>query len=147
MRQAQAKLGPERPLNRDIGLSCKQEANHYLQHGAFNETMHRAGYDRVSEIEAISRTTSSALLGEKLLTGSCAYTLGFETPGPVSFQLNYRFQHDDELARNADPTVVAMCKWHHAKEPRTFREQNCQPRRVQLLNGSPQIVWCGFTSS
>jgi hypothetical protein len=51
MRQAQAKLGPAHPLNRDIGLFCRQEANHYLQHGAFNETMHRAGYEKAGHIE------------------------------------------------------------------------------------------------
>jgi uncharacterized protein len=114
MRQAQGKLGLEHPLNRDIGLFCKQEANHYLQHAAFNETMHRAGYEHVGEIEAIFKNHFERLLSEKSLKYNCAYSLGFETLGPVSSII--WFEHNDELVRNADPKVVAMWKWHHAEE-------------------------------
>src|SRR5260370_8804342 len=84
MRQAQARLGPEHPLNRDIGLFCKQEANHYLQHAAFNETLHRAGYEKVGEIEALFKDHFERLLRDKPLKYNCAYTLGFETWGQIS---------------------------------------------------------------
>jgi uncharacterized protein len=114
MRQAQAKLGPNHPLNRDIGLFCKQEANHYLQHGAFNQTLHRAGYQKVGEIEARFKEHFERLLREKSLKYNCAYTLGFETLGPISSII--WFEHNDELVRNADPKVVEMWKWHHAEE-------------------------------
>ncbi len=114
MRQAQAKLGPDHPLNSDINLFCKQEANHYLQHGAFNETLHRAGYAKVGEIEGVFKEHFERLLREKSLKYNLAYTLGFETLGPISSVI--WFEHNDELVGNADQKVVAMWKWHHAEE-------------------------------
>jgi predicted metal-dependent hydrolase len=114
MRQAQAKLGPDHALNAGINLFCKQEANHYLQHGAFNATLHRAGYEKVGEIEALFKNHFERLLREKSLKYNLAYTLGFETLGPISSVI--WFEHNDELVGNADQTVVAMWKWHHAEE-------------------------------
>lgn len=114
MRQAQARLGPDHPLNRDIGLFCRQEANHYLQHGAFNESLHRAGYTKVDAIEARFKDHFERLLREKSLKYNCAYSLGFETLGPISSVI--WFEHNDELVHNANPKVVEMWKWHHAEE-------------------------------
>jgi uncharacterized protein len=114
MRQAQAKLGPDHPLNADINLFCKQEANHYLQHSAFNERLHQCGYEKVGEIEDLFKEHFERLLQEKSLKFNCAYTLGFETLGPVFTEV--WFEHNDELVGNADPKVVAMWKWHFAEE-------------------------------
>jgi predicted metal-dependent hydrolase len=114
MRRAQAQLGPEHPLNHDISLFCKQEAIHYLQHGAYNQALHRAGYEAVPEIERRYKEHFDRLLNEKSLKFNCAYCLGFETLGPVAAEMWFEGMND--LLESTDPSVLGLWKWHLAEE-------------------------------
>ena len=114
MRRAQVQLGPEHLLNQDISLFCKQEAIHYLQHGAYNQALYRAGYDKVPEIEKRYKEHFERLLNEKSLKFNCAYCLGFETLGPIASEMWFEGMND--LLDSADPTVVGLWKWHLAEE-------------------------------
>jgi len=114
MRRAQVKLDPEHPLNADIALFCKQEAMHYLQHGAYNEKLREAGYARLPEIEKRYEDHFQRLLDQKSLKYNCAYCLGFETIGPVATAM--WFEGLDDFLEGADPAVVGLWKWHLAEE-------------------------------
>jgi uncharacterized protein len=114
MRRAQAKLGPDHPLNADISLFCKQEAAHYLQHDAYNEALRRAGYARLPEFEERFRAHFDRLLEERSLRFNCAYSLGFESIGPIYAE--WWFEQTDDVMEGADPSVVSLWKWHLAEE-------------------------------
>lgn len=114
MRRAQAQLGPEHPLNRDIALFCKQETRHYLEHGDYNQALHNAGYASVPEIERKFKDHFDHLLNHKSLKFNCAYSLGFETIGPIIAQ--WWFDRPEEIPPDADPVVVSLWKWHFAEE-------------------------------
>jgi predicted metal-dependent hydrolase len=114
MRQAQARLGPDHPLNADIALFCKQEAAHYLQHDAYNEAIRKAGYSRLPEFEHSFRAHFDRLLNERSLKFNCAYSLGFESIGPIYAE--WWFEQTDDVMAGADPSVVSLWKWHLAEE-------------------------------
>jgi predicted metal-dependent hydrolase len=114
MRRAQNQLGPEHPLNADIALFCKQEAAHYLQHDAYNQALRNAGYTRLSEYEARFRAHFDRLLEERSLKFNCAYSLGFESIGPIYAE--WWFEQTDDVMAGADPSVVSLWKWHLAEE-------------------------------
>jgi len=114
MRRAQAKLGPGHPLNADISLFCKQEAAHYLQHGQYNEAMRKAGYARLPEFEEQFRAHFDRLLNGKSLKYNCAYSLAFESIGPIYAE--WWFEQTDDVMAGADPSVVSLWKWHLAEE-------------------------------
>jgi len=114
MRRAQAKLGPAHPLNADISLFCKQEAAHYLQHDAYNEALRKAGYARLPEFEERFRAHFDRLLKERSLKFNCAYSLGFESIGPIYAE--WWFEQTDDVMAGADPAVVSLWKWHLAEE-------------------------------
>jgi uncharacterized protein len=131
MRRAQTKLGPEHPLNSDISLFCKQEAAHYLQHDAYNEELRRAGYPRLAEFEERFRAHFDRLLNERSLKFNCAYSLGFESIGPIYAE--WWFEQTDDLMAGADPSVVSLWKWHLAEE---FEHRNVVYDVYQALSGS-----------
>jgi len=114
MRRAQAKLGPEHPLNSDIALFCKQEAAHYLQHGEYNAALRNAGYARLPEFEERFRVHFDRLLSTRSLKFNCAYSLGFESIGPIYAE--WWFEQTDDVMAGADPAVVSLWKWHLAEE-------------------------------
>jgi uncharacterized protein len=114
MRRAQAQLGPDHPLNADIGLFCKQEATHYLEHDAYNEALRKAGYPRLAEFEDQFRAHFQRLLDTKSLTFNCAYSLGFESIGPIYAE--WWFEQTGDVMQGADPAVVSLWKWHLAEE-------------------------------
>jgi uncharacterized protein len=114
MRRAQSQLGPEHPLNADISLFCKQEAAHYLQHDAYNGALRRAGYPRLPEFEERFRAHFDRLLAERSLKFNCAYSLGFESIGPIYAE--WWFEQTDDVMAGADPSVVSLWKWHLAEE-------------------------------
>jgi predicted metal-dependent hydrolase len=114
MRRAQSQLGPEHPLNADIALFCKQEAAHYLQHDAYNEALRTAGYARLPEFEDRFRAHFDRLLDEQSLKFNCAYSLGFESIGPIYAE--WWFEQTDDVMAGADPSVVSLWKWHLAEE-------------------------------
>jgi len=114
MRRAQAKLGAEHPLNADISLFCKQEAAHYLQHGEYNTALRNAGYARLPEFEERFRAHFDRLLNTRSLKFNCAYSLGFESIGPIYAE--WWFEQTDDVMAGADPSVVSLWKWHLAEE-------------------------------
>jgi len=114
MRRAQIKLGPAHPLNADISLFCKQEAAHYLQHDAYNEAMRKAGYARLPEFEEGFRAHFDRLLEQRSLRFNCAYSLGFESIGPIYAE--WWFEQTDDVMAGADRSVVSLWKWHLAEE-------------------------------
>lgn len=114
MRRAQARLGPDHPLNADISLFCKQEAAHYLNHGEFNDALRRSGYPRLPEFEERFRTHFERLLSEKSLRYNYAYSLAFESIGPVYSE--WWFEGSDDIMEGADQSVVNLWKWHVAEE-------------------------------
>jgi uncharacterized protein len=114
MRRAQGKLAPEHPLNADISLFCKQEAAHYLQHDAYNEALRKAGYPRLPEFEERFRAHFDRLLNERSLKFNLAYSLGFESIGPIYAE--WWFEQTDDVMAGADPSVVNLWKWHLAEE-------------------------------
>jgi predicted metal-dependent hydrolase len=114
MRRAQSKLDGEHRLNPDIALFCKQEAAHYLQHDAYNEALRKAGYPRLSEFEDRFRAHFDRLLNERSLKFNCAYSLGFESIGPIYAE--WWFEQTDDVMEEADPSVVSLWKWHLAEE-------------------------------
>ncbi len=114
MRRAQARLGPRHPLNHDIGLFCRQEAAHYLQHDAYNEAIRKAGYARLPEFEQRLRDHFDRLLNERSLKFNCAYSLGFESIGPIYAE--WWFERTGDVMAEADPSVVSLWKWHLAEE-------------------------------
>jgi uncharacterized protein len=114
MRRAQGKLGPQHPLNADIDLFCKQEAAHYLQHDSYNEALRRAGYARLPEFEERFRAHFDRLLTQRSLQYNCAYSLGFESIGPIYAE--WWFERTDDVMEGADPSVISLWKWHLAEE-------------------------------
>lgn len=131
MRRAQSKLGPDHPLNADISLFCKQEAAHYLQHDAYNEALRKAGYARLSEFEQSFRAHFERLLEERSLKFNCAYSLGFESIGPIYAE--WWFEQTDDVMAGADPSVVSLWKWHLAEE---FEHRTVAYDVYQTLFGS-----------
>lgn len=114
MRRAQPRLSPGHPLNEDISLFCKQEAQHYLSHQSFNLRLVETGYERVPEFEKVYETHYGRLLNEESLKFNCAYCAGIETLGPIIAE--FLFEHLDDLFAGADPAVVGLWKWHFAEE-------------------------------
>jgi len=114
MRRAQVKLGAAHPLNAGIALFCKQEAAHYLQHDAYNEALRKGGYPRLAECEERFRAHFDRLLNQRSLKYNCAYSLGFETIGPIYAE--WWFEQTDDVMEGADPSVVSLWKWHLAEE-------------------------------
>lgn len=115
MRQAQAKLGPEHQLLKDqISWFCKQEANHYVQHEACNQALYREGYSHLAEYERVFAAHYERLLAEKSHRFNCAYSLGFETLGPIAAE--FWFENLDDVLEGSDPVTVGMWKWHLAEE-------------------------------
>ncbi|MGO9060526.1 MAG: metal-dependent hydrolase [Candidatus Binataceae bacterium] len=130
MRRAQAQLGPSHPLNADISLFCKQEAAHYLNHGEYNDALRKAGYPRLPEFEEQFRKHFDRLLNEKSLRYNCAYSLAFESIGPVYAE--WWFGGADDIMQDADPSVVALWRWHLAEE---FEHRNVAYDVYQSLFG------------
>ena len=115
MRQAQARLGPEHEALKDqISWFCKQEANHYLQHEACNQALYREKYPHLADYERVFEAHYERLLAEKSHKFNCAYSLGFETLGPISAE--FWFEDLDDVLEGSDPVTVAMWKWHLAEE-------------------------------
>jgi uncharacterized protein len=131
MRRAQSKLGPDHPLNEDISLFCKQEAAHYLQHDAYNEAVRKAGYARLPEFEDRFRAHFDRLLEERSLKFNCAYSLGFESIGPIYAE--WWFEQTDDVMAGADASVVSLWKWHLAEE---FEHRKVAYDVYQALFGS-----------
>lgn len=103
------------PLDRDLVVFIKQEAQHCKQHDAFNRQLHAAGYDGLKAFEAELEATYEDFLANRSLKFNCAYAEGFEALGSGMAQIVF----DGKLARfEADEPNPGseLWRWHLAEE-------------------------------
>lgn len=99
----------------DIRTFIKQESCHYAVHGSFNQMLIRDGYDRLPEIEARIAAHYERLIRTKSLPFLVAYCEGFESLTPPTGEGWFNGSMD-RMMRGADPTVLAMWRWHMMEE-------------------------------
>ena len=101
-------------LRQDVLAFIGQESQHYRQHAKFNKAMAARGYPRLPEFERGLADDLAAFLKTRSPKFLFAYADGFESLGAVSGQI--WFEESDELLEGADPSAVALWKWHMAEE-------------------------------
>ena len=101
-------------LHADVTVFCKQEAQHYKQHNAFNLSLRRGGYPGLAPLEKALSDDLERFLATRSLKFNLAYSDGFEAMGALGAQL--WFDCYSEFLVGADPEVVELWKWHMAEE-------------------------------
>jgi uncharacterized protein len=115
VRQARDQLPQEQAALREAAqIFMQQEANHYKLHQLYNETLYRAGYTGLRDIEAKLRADYDDFLANKSLRFNIAYAEGFESLGII--YTAFFFERIDDLLAGADSDVTTLWKWHLAEE-------------------------------
>jgi len=109
------KLPEDEPeLRQDLLGFIGQESQHYRQHNLFNKAMIARGYPRLAEFERDLADDLAVFLKTRSPKFLFAYADGFESLGAVSGQI--WFEKSEGLLDGADPSAVALWKWHMAEE-------------------------------
>lgn len=109
----------------------QQEANHYKLHQRYNETLYRAGYGGLRELEAKLQADYDDFLANRSLRFNIAYAEGFESLGIIYAE--FFFERIDDLLAGADADVATLWKWHLAEE---FEHRNvCNDLYHALFGG------------
>jgi predicted metal-dependent hydrolase len=101
-------------LREDVLGFIGQESQHYRQHNLFNKAMIAQGYPRLPEFERALADELAAFLKTRSPKFLFAYADGFESLGAVSGGI--WFEKSDGMLAGADPSAVALWKWHIAEE-------------------------------
>jgi predicted metal-dependent hydrolase len=101
-------------LREDIALFRRQEGVHYAVHTSFNDMLARSGYVGLAELESEIERDYQEMLATKSLDFLVGYCEGFEIQGPVFAHI--WLDEMSDLFEGADPTAVAMWKWHICEE-------------------------------
>jgi predicted metal-dependent hydrolase len=101
-------------LRQDVLDFIRQESQHYRQHNLFNKVMIAQGYPRLAEFERDLAGDLDGFLKTRSLKFLFAYADGFESLGAVSARI--WFEDSDSMIEGADPSAVALWKWHMAEE-------------------------------
>jgi predicted metal-dependent hydrolase len=138
VRQAREQLPPaQRELAAATQVFMQQEANHYKLHQRYNETLYRAGYGGLRELEARLHADYERFLATKSLRFNIAYAEGFESLGII--YAAFFFEHIDDLLVGADASVAMLWKWHLAEE---FEHRNvCHDLYDVLYGGYWQRIY------
>lgn len=101
-------------LRADIAAFIGQESQHFRQHRLFNKVIAAQGYPRLLDFERQLADDLDGFLRNRSLKFQLAYADGFESLGAV--QGGLWFGRMDALLEGADPSAVALWKWHMAEE-------------------------------
>jgi uncharacterized protein len=116
MRRAKAELDPleHADLLRDIDVFNKQEAQHFKFHAALNQRVREHGYAGMVEFERSYEAEYDQMLATRSLRWLVAYCEGFESMGLAAAPMFVDGGLEESLP-GADPTVLALWKWHLAE--------------------------------
>lgn len=103
------------PLDRDLVVFIKQEAQHCKQHDAFNRQLHAAGYDGLTAFEQELEATYEDFLANRSLKFNCAYAEGFEALGSGMAQIVFEGKLAEFEAAEPNPGSE-LWRWHLAEE-------------------------------
>lgn len=101
-------------LHADMAAFIGQESQHFRQHRMFNKVIAAQGYPRLADYERQLADDLQGFLEHRSLKFMLAYADGFESLGAV--QGGIWFGRMDDLLKGADPSAVALWKWHMAEE-------------------------------
>lgn len=102
-------------LHLEMKIFIKQEVQHCKQHVAFNNLMHRAGYEGMLPIEKDYNSDYERFFATRPLKFNLAYCEGFEALGCASAEVWFSGALD-HLLEGADAYAVELWKWHLAEE-------------------------------
>ncbi len=134
MRDAQAELAalgrcsPE--LAAQVRIFNQQEGQHYQLHNAYNEYL-KQHYSGLEQFEQEIKADFERMYAEESLQWNLAYSVGFETIGPVQTPLWFETAVTER--EGADATVDALWSWHLAEE---FEHRSVAFDLYQQLFGS-----------
>ncbi|HQR02762.1 MAG: metal-dependent hydrolase [Proteobacteria bacterium] len=114
MRKAREALPESDSFRMDMSTFVRQEANHTMLHGSYNQALYGAGYAALTAVGESLRQDYARYLHDWPLRDQLAYCEGFESLGPIWAE--FLFEGADDLLAGADPAVVNLWKWHLAEE-------------------------------
>ncbi|MEM9174011.1 MAG: metal-dependent hydrolase [Myxococcota bacterium] len=97
----------------DVDVFCRQEANHYKLHAAYNRELLQQ-YPGLDAFEAEIREDFERFLPERGLEWCLAYSEGFECTGLMYAE--FVLEEIDDLMAQGDPKVAELWRWHLAEE-------------------------------
>lgn len=103
------------PLDRDMVIFIKQEAQHCKQHDLFNKRLHEAGYEGLQAFEDELEATYEDWLANKSLKFHCAYAEGFEALGSAMAPIVFDGKLAEFEASEPNPGSE-LWRWHLAEE-------------------------------
>ena len=117
MRQAQQTLADQGrcspALAEQVRIFNQQEGQHYQLHSAYNDYL-KQHYDGLDAFEEEIKADFERMLAEESLQWNLAYSVGFETIGPIQTPLWFDTAASER--EGADPMVDALWSWHLAEE-------------------------------
>ena len=134
MREAQAELAAQGRcpdvLAEQVRIFNQQEGQHYQLHNAYNDYLKRH-YSGLERFEQEIKADFERMYREQSLEWNLAYSVGFETIGPIQTPLWFGVASSER--QGADPAVDALWSWHLAEE---FEHRSVAFDLYQQLYGS-----------